>query len=93
MGIAPAAGLLARGINVCLGTDGLCSAPDLDVWGELAWLRLRALPELELAEGVALITRNPARFFGLSGRLGSLEPGRLARFSVVPREVEEAFSL
>lgn len=96
MGIAPADGLLRRGVNVCLGTDGLCSSPDLDVWGELAWLRQRVLPDLKLADGVALITRNPARFFGLSdgsGRLGSLEPGRLARFSVVPRQVEEAFSL
>lgn len=93
MGIAPAAGLLRRGVNVCLGTDGLCSAPDLDVWGELAWLKMRALPDLELADGVALITGNPARFFGLEGRLGSLQPGRLARFSVVPSEVEEAFSL
>ncbi len=93
VGIAPADGLLRRGVNVCLGTDGLCSSPDLDVWGELAWLRQRALPELALADGVALITRNPARFFGLEGRLGSLEPGRLARFSVAPRAVVEAFSL
>lgn len=93
MGVAPAAGLLRRGVNICLGTDGLCSAPDLDVWGELAWLKERALPELTLADGVAFLTSNPARFFGLSDRLGSLEPGRLARFSVVPGKVEEAFSL
>lgn len=91
MGIAPAAGLLARGINVCLGTDGLCSAPDLDVWGELAWLKERVLPDLALADGLALITRNPARFFGLADRLGSLQPGRLARLSVVPGKVAELF--
>lgn len=93
VGAAPAAGLLARGVNVCLGTDGLCSAPDLDVYGELAWLKAHSLPELSLADGVALITRNPARFFALEGRLGSLEPGRLARFSVVPAQVAELFSL
>lgn len=93
VGVAPVAGLLARGINVCLGTDGLCSAPDLDVYGELAWLKEHALPELPLADGVALITRNPARFFGLADDLGSLQPGRLARLSVVPERVEALFSL
>lgn len=91
MGRAPAGQLLERGINVCLGTDGLCSAPDLDVYGELAWLKAHSLPGLTLDQGLALITRNPARFFGLADRLGSLEPGRLARFSVVPTETAALF--
>lgn len=91
VGQAPARELFARGINLCLGTDGLCSAPDLDVYGELARLKTGALPELALADGLAMLTANPARFFGLADRLGSLAPGRLARFSVVPPEVEALF--
>jgi len=91
VGHAPAAAMLARGINVCLGTDGLCSAPDLNVYGELDWLKTHTLPDLTLTEGLALITSNPARFFGVSDHLGSLAPGRLARFSVVPPELSSLF--
>jgi cytosine/adenosine deaminase-related metal-dependent hydrolase len=87
VGRAPLHKLLAAGINVCLGTDGLCSNEDLDPYGEVAWL-LENEPGLGLVEALALITTNPARFFGRgvpqAARLGSLEPGKLARFSVAP---------
>ena len=95
VGQAPLAKFLAAGVNVCLGTDGLCSNVDLDVYGELAWLA-RNNPGLGLTQGLALVTVNPARFFGplVPGvnRLGSLAPGRAARFSVVPQAVLDAFS-
>lgn len=87
VGQAPARALLQAGVNLCLGTDGLCSNADLDPYGEAAWL-LERDPGLDLPEAVALVTANPARFFGRSApwaaRLGSLAPGRLARFSAVP---------
>lgn len=90
MGRAPALKLLKAGVNVCLGTDGLCSNTDLDPYGEVAWL-LAHNPELDLVQALALITTNPARCFSrgvpLAGRLGCLAPGRLARFSVVPQAV------
>ena len=91
VGQAPVGGLLARGVNLCLGTDGLCSVADMDVYGELAWLKSHALPELSLVDGLALITSNPAGFFGLEQHLGSLAPGRQARFSVVPPELAAMF--
>jgi cytosine/adenosine deaminase-related metal-dependent hydrolase len=90
VGKAPLREFLAAGVNVCLGTDGLCSNDDLDPYGELAFLGEQGCG-LGLCEALALITVNPARFFGLSGRLGSLAPGREARLSIVPEKVLQLF--
>ncbi len=96
VGQAPLGKLLVAGVNLCLGTDGLCSNVDLDPLGELAWLAEQYPGVLSLAQGLALVTVNPARFFGPlvpgAGRLGSLAPGQLARFSVLPQAVLDAFS-
>ncbi len=92
VGQAPLAAFLAAGVNLCLGTDGLCSNVDLDPYAELAWLAAQRRSALSLGQGLAFITVNPARFFGLQDRLGSLAPGRLARFSVLPQAVLDAFS-
>ncbi|MBA4358621.1 MAG: S-adenosylhomocysteine deaminase, partial [Desulfovibrio sp.] len=99
VGQPPLKTFLDAGVNVCLGTDGLCSNTDLDVYGELAWLaenHAGAAGGLSLAQGLALVTVNPARFFGPlvpgADRLGSLAPGQAARFSVVPQAVLDAFS-
>lgn len=92
VGRAPAMEFLRAGVNLCLGTDGLCSNADLDPYGEVAWL-LENEPELALVDALALVTVNPARFFGRTipwaARLGSLAKGKLARFSVVPQNVLE----
>jgi 5-methylthioadenosine/S-adenosylhomocysteine deaminase len=47
-GIAPLAALLARGVNVALGTDGAASNNRLDIFGEmrLASLLAKRLPEI-----------------------------------------------
>jgi cytosine/adenosine deaminase-related metal-dependent hydrolase len=90
VGQAPARAFLDAGVNVCLGTDGLCSNADLDPYGEVAWL-LERQPELSLVQALALITVNPARYFAsgvpMAKRLGSLASGQLARFSIVPQAV------
>lgn len=96
VGQAPLQAFLDAGVNLCLGTDGLCSNSDLDPYAELAWLAERNPGVLSLCQGLALITANPVRFFGpqVPGveALGCLAPGRAARFSVVPQSVLDAFS-
>jgi len=96
VGQAPLQAFLDAGVNLCLGTDGLCSNTDLDPYAELAWLAARNPGVMSLCQGLALITANPARFFGplVPGveTLGCLAPGRAARFSAVPQGVLDAFS-
>ncbi|MGE4293782.1 MAG: amidohydrolase family protein [Desulfovibrio sp.] len=90
-GRAPWEKILAAGVNVCLGTDGLCSNDDLNVWNELAHLKANYNEQLSLEQGLALLTRNPARFFGQGDRLGTLEPGKAALWSVVPDDLLALF--
>lgn len=83
-GFCPVAALLARGVNVALGTDGAASNNDLDMLGEM---RTAAL----LAKGVAgdpcalpataalrMATYSGALALGLERLTGSLEVGKLA---------------
>ncbi len=88
-GLAPAARLMAGGVNVGLGTDGAASNNRLDMLTEM---RLAAL----LAKGtsgdatalpahmvLAMATINAARALGLDGRIGSLVPGKSADMTAV----------
>ena len=83
VGIAPVPALLAEGVPVALGTDSLASAPDLDLFAEMAVLR-RTHPKLTPAAVLRMATLNGARAIGLADRLGSIEPGKLADLVVVP---------
>ena len=83
VGTAPIPELLREGIAVALGTDSLASAPDLDLFAEMAALR-KDHPALAPAAVVRMATFNGARALGLADRLGSIEPGKLARLVVVP---------
>ncbi|RME44415.1 MAG: amidohydrolase, partial [Chloroflexi bacterium] len=88
-GFAPVAHMLEMGINVAIGTDGVASNNDLDMFEEL---RLAAL----LAKGVTLdptalparqalemATIMGARALSLDQWIGSLEPGKRADLIVV----------
>jgi len=83
VGRAPVAALCALGVPVALGTDSLASAPDLDPFAELAALR-RLHPELDPAIALRAATLHGAAALGLAARLGSLDPGKLARLVAVP---------
>jgi len=83
VGLAPVPALLAGGVPVALGTDSLASAPDLDLFAEMAALR-RAHPGLAPAAVLRMATWNGAVALGLADRLGSIEPGKLACLVVVP---------
>ncbi len=74
--------LLAKGINVAIGTDGRGSNPDLSIWNELTFLRSRftdVAPQTLLKMG----TLAGARALGFEADCGSLTPGKRADLVVV----------
>lgn len=83
-GVAPKASLLAKGINVGIGTDGSASNNRLDGWQEMRLAALLAKgmsgkPEIVPAHhALRMATLNGARALGLDERIGSLEVGKQA---------------
>lgn len=83
-GIAPVASLLAKGVNVGIGTDGPASNNRLDCWQEmrLAALLAKGLsgqPEIVPARhALRMATLNGARALGLEAHIGSIEVGKQA---------------
>jgi len=94
-GIAPAARLHERGVNLGLGTDGAASNNRLDLFAEM---RLAAL----LAKGASgtatvlpahavleMATIGAARALGMDDRVGSLTPGKCADLTAVNLDAPE----
>jgi 5-methylthioadenosine/S-adenosylhomocysteine deaminase len=83
-GIAPASELLARGIDVSLGTDGAASNNRLDLFSEMRLATLLAKVATGDAAALAastvlrMATLNGAAALGLDARIGSLVPGKEA---------------
>jgi 5-methylthioadenosine/S-adenosylhomocysteine deaminase len=83
-GIAPVPALLARGVNVALGTDGAASNNRLDLLGEMRMAALLAKvasgdPSMLPAQQVLhAATLSGARALGLDGEIGSLVAGKQA---------------
>ncbi len=84
-GIAPVPKMLAKGINVALGTDGAASGGSLDMWKEMRCATLlhrlkdpRVMPAYTVLK---MATVNGARALGINA--GALAPGRLADIIVV----------
>jgi 5-methylthioadenosine/S-adenosylhomocysteine deaminase len=83
-GIAPAATLVARGINVALGTDGAASNNRLDLFAELrtasllAKVATRDAAALPAQTVLRMATHGGATALGLETRIGSLTPGKEA---------------
>ena len=81
------------GVNVAVGTDSLASAPDLNVFAELATMRALA-PTVSAGALLDSATRQGARALGFDADYGTIEPGksgRLLAVSVPPatEDVEE----
>ena len=90
VGDPPIAGFYEAGVSVAIGTDSLASAPDLNVFGELA--RMRALaPEVPAERLLASATLAGARALGCDAWLGSIEAGKDAALIAVetPRGVDD----
>ena len=83
-GIAPAAELLRRGVNVALGTDGAASNNRLDVFAEMRLASLLAkvatgdAAALPAATLLRMATLGGACALGLDGAIGSLAVGKAA---------------
>jgi 5-methylthioadenosine/S-adenosylhomocysteine deaminase len=83
-GIAPVAMLVARGINVALGTDGAASNNRLDLFAEMRMASLLAkvatgdAASLPAAQVLRMATLSGACALGMDAAIGSLSPGKHA---------------
>lgn len=84
--------MLARGINVALGTDSLISAPTLSILDEMKFVR-EQFPEVEPAAILRMGTVNGLKALGLPADGGRLAPGAPADLVGVtlPKEETEPF--
>lgn len=74
-GVPPIARFYASGVRVAIGTDSLASAPDLNLFAELAEVR-RLAPLVPAASLLASATIEGARALGFEADFGSIAPGR-----------------
>jgi cytosine/adenosine deaminase-related metal-dependent hydrolase len=81
-GAPPVAAFYASGVRVAVGTDSLASAPDLNVFGELAAMRALA-PAVPASALLVSATREGARALGFDADFGTIEPGKRARLLAV----------
>ncbi len=91
VGRAPWGKWIGSGTPLCLGTDSLASNYDLDLFNEAVYLKQNFDGELGFEALLAMITRTPAKIMGVADKLGTLEPGKLAAFTVVPDKIHELF--
>jgi cytosine/adenosine deaminase-related metal-dependent hydrolase len=81
-GKPPIEAFYRSGVRVAVGTDSLASAPDLNVFSELAEMHALA-PEVPAAKLLASATRDGARALGFEADYGTIEPGKRARLLAV----------
>ena len=83
-GLAPVPSLLAKGVNVALGTDGAASNNRLDLFQEMRTAALLAKAVADDAQAMPAhaalraATLAGARALGLEKTIGSIEPGKAA---------------
>jgi cytosine/adenosine deaminase-related metal-dependent hydrolase len=81
-GAPPLDEFYASGVRVAVGTDSLASAPDLNVFAELATMRALA-PSVPAAALLESATRQGATALGFESEFGTIEPGKRARLIAV----------
>src|SRR5256714_6021876 len=88
-GFAPVAAMLARGVNVGIGTDGAASNNRLDLFQEMRTAALSAkaagndAAAMPAHRALAAATLHGARALGLETSIGSLVPGKFADLCAV----------
>ena len=89
-GAPPLQDFYDAGVRVAIGTDSLASAPDLNVFAELATMHALA-PAVPAAALLQSATLDGARALGFDAEYGSVEPGKRARLLAVdvPDDVDD----
>jgi cytosine/adenosine deaminase-related metal-dependent hydrolase len=82
VGAPPLEAFYAMNVNVALGTDSLASAPDLNMFAELAEGR-RLAPRVPARTLLESATRRGAAALGFGDDYGTLEVGKRARIIAV----------
>jgi 5-methylthioadenosine/S-adenosylhomocysteine deaminase len=94
-GIAPVAGMQARGIVVALGTDGAASNNRLDVMTEMRTAALLAkgasgdAAVVDAHTALRMATLDGAVALGLEAEIGSIEPGKQADLAAIELDALE----
>jgi cytosine/adenosine deaminase-related metal-dependent hydrolase len=73
--------MLARGINVAVGTDSAASSPDLNLMDDLRLVHRRR-PEVAVETLFEMATVRAARALGMADRVGTIEAGKMADLCV-----------
>ena len=81
-GAPPLEEFYESGVRVAIGTDSLASAPDLNLFAELATIRALA-PSVPAASLLDSATRQGSRALGFDADFGTIETGKLARLLAV----------
>ncbi len=75
--------MLARGINVAIGTDSCASSPDLNLVDDLRLLH-RMAPQVPTGQLWEMATIRAARAIGMEAAIGTLTPGKAADMVIFP---------
>ncbi len=82
VGAPPLEAFYAMDVNVAFGTDSLASAPDLNLFSELAEAR-RLAPRVPARALLQSATRQGASALGFEEEFGTIEPGKRAQLIAV----------
>src|SRR5919112_100637 len=86
-GFSPVPAMIASGIRVGMGTDGLWSSPSMNLFEET--LFAVQLHGMSGAAGLQLATLGGARALGIEATTGTLDAGKWADFAVVETSRED----
>lgn len=98
-GCAPVPEFLQRGITVGIGTDGVASNNDLDMWEEMRLAALvhkmqnRSPIDIPAEQALLMATREGAKCLGLEREIGSLEAGKKADITIVDFDAPHLYPL
>ncbi|ETW09979.1 hypothetical protein, variant [Aphanomyces invadans] len=94
-GLCRVSDLLAKGVNVAIGTDGAASNNTLNMFAEMKMAAILAKAESKVSTSVPaatalrMATLNGAKALGLDAKIGSLEVGKFADIVAVSTDCVE----